>query len=282
MIKFKTDNISIQGYSHVLVNKECQDCSESWSENSFSGVIVCDGHGGEKYIRSSKGSNFACEIGKQTITEFMNTFCQRNIRSKSNIEKQLSQLEGTIIFRWREKVNEDLTSFPLQDDERFIALSEGDKKTLEKNPVKAYGTTFIAAVLTNEYYFILKLGDGNVNVLYANNSIESPAELRDDQLEFNMTTSLCGSEPDKDFKHVFNYIDNKNTVKGIILTTDGIVNCFHSIESYNSLIYNIFEAYSETKNEKEKIQARTELEEGLHQFSEKGSGDDLSVAIIVK
>lgn len=50
------DHISIRGYSHLLSNKECQDSSISWRGKKYSAVIISDGHGGEKYFRSAKGS----------------------------------------------------------------------------------------------------------------------------------------------------------------------------------------------------------------------------------
>ncbi len=291
--KFLTDNISIRGYSHIIANKECQDCSVSWHTDSYSGIIVCDGHGGEKYIRSSKGSAFACEIGKTAIDEFMRSIKRLD---KSNYKEQLTVLERHIINNWRKAVEKDFNDNSFENDERFAVLSDSDKNALLKNYVKAYGSTFIAAVLTGKYYFVLKLGDGNANIILSNDTIKTPDEhnaeydedgklkkvLEDEQLEFNVTTSLCQSAADTEFRQIFIETDKTKPVSAIVLTTDGIINCFRSVEAYQSLIKNIYHAYLETENEKEIEKARLELANGLNQLSEKGSGDDLSVAIAIK
>ena len=106
--------------------------------------------------------------------------------------------------------------------------------------------------------------------------------LEDEQLEFNVTTSLCQSTADTEFRQIFIETDKTKPVSSIVLTTDGIINCFRSVEAYQSLIKNIYHAYLETENEKDIEKARLELADGLNQLSEKGSGDDLSVAIAIR
>ena len=278
-MKVKTDNISVKGYSHILADKECQDSSTGWDTRDYSAVIVCDGHGGEKYIRSAIGSEVACEIGKMAIDDFMKSIKKND---GEYIRSQLPNLERFIVNNWRAQVLADNEKNPFDTSARFNSLSDGDKKSLKNNPVKAYGSTFIAAVLTDKFYFIIKLGDGNANVIYSDGTIDSPQELVDDQLQFNLTTSLCQSNAFDEFKHVVKSFDRKKSVKSIVLTTDGVINCFKSVESYHALIKNIYDAYSETKNKKDMENARNELADGLNHLSEKGSGDDLSVAIMIR
>ena len=291
--KFLTDNVSVRGYSHIISGKVCQDNSISWHTDKYAGVIICDGHGGEKYIRSDKGSSFACKIGKKAIEEFMHSIKQLD---KEKYKDQLTVLERHIINKWRIAAEQDISENPLMDDERFQALSDADKYLLNQKPIKAYGTTFIAAVLTSNYYFVIKLGDGNVNVVLSSGTINTADEnnaeydeggnlktvLEDDQLQFNVTTSLCQSNADTEFRHILVNIGKKRPVKGIVLTTDGIINCFKSVAAYKALIKNIYNAYLEIKNQNEIEAARAELVDGLKQLSEKGSGDDVSVAIAIR
>ena len=286
------DNISIRGYSHLLSNKECQDSSISWRGKKYSAVIISDGHGGEKYYRSAKGSEIACGIGKDVISMFM-----EKIRSEIGLyndlvgnatkrEKMLLQLERSIIQRWNDEIEADLSSAPFEGDERFSALSDTDKESVTKTSAKAYGATFIAAVVAEKYFFILKLGDGNVCVLKDNVSqmfFGLSDELKDDQLQFNLTTSLCSSDADKEFKHCFVNTDKDHPEKnyhidGLILTTDGIINSYTSEQAYLDFMGNIFSGYKEETLES----AHAELKEFLPRLSEKGSGDDLTVGIIIK
>ena len=56
-----------------------------------------------------------------------------------------------------------MAAYPFDADE-LCKLNESDKEAVCKTPAKAYGATFIAAVVTENYLFVLKLGDGNVCV----------------------------------------------------------------------------------------------------------------------
>lgn len=281
------DNISIRGYSHILANKECQDSSVSWTDKKYSAVIISDGHGGEKYFRSARGSGIACGIGKDVISMFMEKIRSENdlyndlVGNATKREKMLLQLESSIIYHWDKGIAADLSVRPFETDERFIALNDEDKKSVTKTPAKAYGATFIAAVVTENYLFVLKLGDGNVCFINSGKPqlfYGSADELKDDNLQFNLTTSLCGSDADKQFKHCFMNLHNDKSFGGLVLTTDGIINSYTSEQAYLDFIGNIFCGYKEQRVES----ARTELAEFLPRLSEKGSGDDLSVGIIIE
>lgn len=262
------DNITIRGYSHILKNRECQDNSVCWDGGDYCAVIVCDGHGGEKYIRSQLGSDFACQAGKTCIKQFM--------KDPDFSEKGLRQLELSIIQAWNERVENDFEKYPLQDDSLWESLSDEDKNSITKSPTKAYGSTFIASIFQNNLCVVLKLGDGNANILYSDGTIEMPQELSDEQLQFNLTTSLCSSQADLDFKHCVKMGMRGNPIVGVILTTDGIINCYSNEQAYFNFIKNVESGYLDDSKEK----ARAELEECLHILSEKGSGDDLSIAIV--
>lgn len=286
MKNYIIDNISIRGFSHIQANKECQDNSLSWQTESYAAVIVCDGHGGEKYIRSADGSAIACAMGKRAIDEFMQSVYVKKTLSNNyvsdlnsnNYDKLLSQLERSIIHSWNEEVISNYTEIPLNTDEKWEALSDNDKKALERSPVKAYGTTFIASVITKSFCFIIKLGDGNANLILNDMTVFSPEELADDMLQFNITTSMCNSDADVMFRHYFSNVtfNEEKRIAGVLLSSDGVINCFRAEEAYHSFVENVYYAYGEETIEN----ARNELEGALNVFSERGSGDDLSIAII--
>jgi len=286
MERDKLDYISIQGYSHILTEKECQDCSIGWQSDRYDAIIVCDGHGGDKYIRSAKGSMFACQAGKELITQFMAALD----RDKKVYESFLSdcdkrdnmfrQLERSIIQKWQDTLLIDISENPLQSDPRYPALEEKDKKSINNSPAKAYGSTFICAVLTDSFYFVLKLGDGNVCALARNKRVDlldkQRSELQDDDLQFNITTSLCNSDADQVFKHYFAKLSDYRDIQGLLLSTDGVINSFEAEKNYLNFIGNIFDDYY-TRVRKD---AHEELAKYLPTLSQKGSGDDLSIAII--
>ena len=72
MMNAKSFNLSVQGASHIKKNKECQDASVSFYDEKMAVAIVCDGHGGDDYMRSAAGSTFAADVAKKNIVDFLN------------------------------------------------------------------------------------------------------------------------------------------------------------------------------------------------------------------
>lgn len=66
-------NSTHKGASHYKNGKPCQDYSLSYQsdDESLYVSIVCDGHGGDTYVRSDRGSRLAAEITLQAIKEFV-------------------------------------------------------------------------------------------------------------------------------------------------------------------------------------------------------------------
>ena len=276
----KVANISIRGYSHILGEKECQDSSISWQEKQYDAVIVCDGHGGDKYFRSAIGSRFACEAGKKMISSFMD-YVLNNDEMRTSWDTLLSQLEISIINEWNKLVERHFLDNPFESDARFEMLADEDKHSLYSSYVKAYGSTFIAAVLTDKDLFVLKLGDGNVCVLNGQYRVclldKSYHELSDDQLQFNLTTSLCNSDAAKSFKHC-NVPVKRNRINGVLISSDGVINSFATEEAYVAFVENVFRGFQDQKLG----DAKQELADFLPELSKKGSGDDLSIAVIME
>lgn len=281
------DGVTVRGYAHILSGKERQDAVLTFQEKAYSALIVCDGHGGDKYFRSAVGAQIACEVGKDSISQFMRTLRKDRFakydftKSRSKREEMLFQLQRAVIQYWADCVNNDILANPFESDQRFVELVYSDKAALVANPIKAYGTTFVAAVCCKEFLIVLKLGDGNV-CAFDGETMEildhTRAELADEQLQFNMTTSLCGSHADIEFKHYFRQLDNQTQLQGLVITTDGIINSFKTEQAYKAFITNIFSGYREDGIQK----AHADLADFLPRLSEKGSGDDLSVGLIIK
>lgn len=277
------DHISVRGYSHKLNNIECQDASYSWLDRGYCGIIVCDGHGGEKYIRSAIGSKLACEVGYSALSTFMLEASKEFkkdpalFRAKHSVAAKLDRLQRAITIQWREAVAADIREHPFAEDERFEALSDGNRASLAiDDGIKAYGTTFVAGIMSQEFLYIIKLGDSNACIVLDDGQVLMPDELSDPQLQFNRTTSLCNSDADIQFRNYFMKIDDHHRPAALILSSDGVINCYHTEEAFKSFIKNISDAYAEENAE----DARNELESTLNTLSEKGSGDDLSIAVV--
>ncbi len=65
-------NFSCQGESHVACGKVCQDYSYSHVyENGNAISIVCDGHGGKRYVRSDVGAKIVNRVGVVKVNGFI-------------------------------------------------------------------------------------------------------------------------------------------------------------------------------------------------------------------
>ena len=58
-------NKSVIGSSHINTGKPCQDYSHSSNTDSYSIIVVSDGHGSETYVRSEVGSKIAGQIAEE-------------------------------------------------------------------------------------------------------------------------------------------------------------------------------------------------------------------------
>ncbi len=65
-------NATKRGASHVKKGTVCQDYSLSYNspDGNVQVAIVCDGHGGDTYVRSDVGSRLAAEIALANIQGF--------------------------------------------------------------------------------------------------------------------------------------------------------------------------------------------------------------------
>jgi len=268
-----------QGEDHKIKNLPCQDAVYFEQYNNGGIAIVADGHGSEKHFRSQYGSQIAVEIGHKVIIEFLKLLetekkrlAEKNtVSQKSYIGDQLKQLERSIITRWRQEVIKHYKETPLTDEENSICLKLVLDMNDEKNQVRAYGTTFIAAVLMKRIWFVIQIGDGN-SVLLDKEGNTFFAVSEDENLGFGKTTSLCDSNAKDNFRRAY----GSDKVKGITVATDGVTDSFLPeayLEFHKQLYKDLY---------KDPVKTKTGLEKGVVAWSLKGSRDDASIAGIFR
>jgi serine/threonine protein phosphatase PrpC len=132
------------------------------SKNGKIGVaIVADGHSGEKYFRSEKGSELAVKISTLAIFHFSLKFFKDEVINHSNKnEDVLIQIESNIIYQWRKEVLEDIKNNPLNENEKIFCISKNIDINNEDDLISIYGTTLIAAFIAEFYWLAIKMGDG--------------------------------------------------------------------------------------------------------------------------
>ena len=123
-MRMQAFHLSSQGASHIKKNKECQDASESFYNENCAIAIVCDGHGGDDYVRSASGSAFACAVAKANILNFIENIDKDDSNDKAtNVDEEITLHSGETTTLRKEAEKYDMTIE--QNCDRF-ELAEGD------------------------------------------------------------------------------------------------------------------------------------------------------------
>ena len=302
------------GSSHEQSQKPCQDNGLCYSQQGIDIAIVCDGHGGDTYVRSHIGSQLAAKVAQEKMLQFIQktpvslfsgkkgaVTCkplQNPLRDKwgnqvpssaltesqREVLKQYQdyfkesdkypEIEKAFRTLFKEICDEWLNAIRKDAKERAFTVHEKQKLRYEKRIEKAYGTTLIAAVRTKDYWFAFHIGDGK---LFACDKLMQWTEPVpwDCNCFMNMTTSLCDHSPVDEFRYAFD--GTGEFPLAIVLGSDGIDDTFihmHLIHKFYSQLLTVF-------NERDKGDATKMLAIHLAELSKKGSHDDMSIAAII-
>lgn len=253
------------GFAHVKSNKPCQDFSASYRDSERIIISACDGHGGDCYVRSDKGSKLA-------LLAVMDAF----MHLPSGVFVKLSETEITekiklnILCAWNKSVEENLAENPLSDIETEN-IDECVKIELAKNPVKAYGTTLIGAAVTEGKIVCVQIGDGGC-FLIKQGELVSAFDYDGDPVA-NYTYSMCGDDA---YSNIRMGIFDLNEYDGVICCTDGLINPYGSLINFHQCF--VIPALTKLRAGKEKEVEQFIVDLGL----QSGTGDDVSLSLIVK
>lgn len=263
------------GASHKKARKPCQDASVSVNKSDYILTAVCDGHGGDDYFRSERGSEFAVKsvkycLADRDILPMLAFYADDEVK----VDEMLVQLEKSIIAKWNDLVAEDYAEDPftmeeLENVNPRIRMSYALGEKIEY----AYGTTMILNVVTDDFWFGIHIGDGKCVAVDHQGNFDHP--IPDDaRCMLNLTTSICDRTAIYNMRHHF----SKKMPKALFISSDGVDNCFVSDEKlhdFYTMIMNSFADMSESF-------AILELLDYLPKLSQKGSGDDISLGIILR
>lgn len=267
----KSFHLSVQGASHIKKNKECQDAALSYYDDDCAIAIVCDGHGGDDYMRSSYGSQFGVKVAEENIKNFI-----KNIKAdelKQNNKVLIKQLEASIINDWNEAIYTHYEENPFTEAELAAISDKAKKKYLEDKRIEsAYGTTMIAVGMTKEFWIGIQIGDGKCVAVNPEGKFLQPIPW-DNKCFLNATTSICDSHALDNFRHFY----SERLPIAVFVGTDGIDDCFKNDEQLNNLYKTVLYSFMTTEFD----EAINDLNDYLPRLSAKGSGDDVSVAVTI-
>ena len=273
-MKYKAYNFTVIGASHKKARRPCQDASVSLNRDDYILTAVCDGHGGEDYFRSDRGSEFAVKavrkcMNDENIIPMLTYYANDEIK----VNEMLLQLEKSIISEWNDLVENDYADEPFTDEElEQVNPRMRFRYAIGEKIECAYGTTMLVNVVTDDFWFGIHIGDGECVSVDHDGNFEHPIP-HDNNCVFNYTTSICDRTAIYNMRHHF----STTLPKALFIASDGVDNCFENhnkLHDFYSMVMKSFDDYSETG-------AIVELLEYLPKMSLKGSGDDISLGIIL-
>ena len=277
---------TVLGYSHVKRNIPCEDSSASYYDENlgFQIIVVCDGHGDPACARSAYGSKALAEVTLNCLKEYASSIAAEESYRETNREELLiprtqdmiiRRLTDIILSRWCDVILKNLDENPLTQEEidasgKYQAFYQAGEK-LEH----IYGTTLIAALHMDDLLILLQQGDGRCDVFYEDGSVDQPIPW-DDRCFENVTTSMCDEDANVSIRHCVVNLREKPVI-ACFMGSDGVEDSYMNMEGthsfYRALCCKIVENGTDALDEY--------LEGYLPDFSEDGSGDDVSVAGIV-
>ena len=264
-------NAWARGYSHIAKDKPCQDAANYWLHNGLkrAGIaVVADGHGGEKYFRSKTGSKFAVKIAIKVIREFYERF--NPVKDRDFLEKNVERIKQNIIRLWRIRVVKDIRQNAWTSEERTLCDEKRNINLDDENTdklISIYGTTLVAALITDDLWFAIQIGDGACVLINRDDKAEIVI-TPDDEQSFGYTHSICSPNAAEKFKHRF----GNEGISGLTVATDGVSDSFlpDKYLEFNRTLRENFVRDAET--------TRNELKNYLPRLSEQGSRDDMAIA----
>lgn len=224
-------------------------------------------------MRSADGSSLAVQCCKEAIEKTLRgglIDCIKK-RKTDDIEKTLLNLCSQILASWHERISTHFSEHPLSAEEEQLCREQSLDFSSEASVFALYGTTLLAAMYLEpfNFWFALQIGDGKCVAFHDDGTAFYPI-AEDENLGFGITTSLCSRNALEHFRYEYDF----EPLSGIAVMTDGLADSF-AIEKLPDFLRNI------QKNAvADKEATKSELALFLPKLSERGSGDDISIAAI--
>ncbi len=256
---------SVTGESHLARQLPNQDFARIAIAPQGAVAAVADGHSMPICCRADCGSRIAVEVTIETCLAWLASVGP-NVAPNIDVAVELS--EG-VRSKWLRRVRADVGQTPFTPAELAILASS------IATPAVAYGATLVAAVATDSFCLGLQVGDGQlfgVNCAGIAGQLIIPAEL-----DGEASDSLCQPEALAKFRFALVTFD-KFQPAAIVCTTDGYDKAFRSVGDF----LQIGSLFVQSLRAAGPEQVAAVLPAELREASDKGSGDDVSCAILYR
>ncbi|MCL1862668.1 MAG: protein phosphatase 2C domain-containing protein [Defluviitaleaceae bacterium] len=241
----------VDGAIHIRNEKPCQDALHIHEDKNFVIACVADGHGSNSCPYSDEGAKVAVKIAAEILAEMLpNLADHKDIRLPKILES-----------KWKEEVQK---------------LHKSQKReTLDPFPYIQYGTTLLAVVAAEDFVLALQIGDGNI--LMIDKSGNARPILHIEESVGEDTESLC-------LENAWTYVRTQiipttsDDVAMFLLSTDGYAKSFADSSGFIKAGTDFYTLWQEEGLDF----IKQNLPDWLRKSSDKGSGDDIAMALITK
>lgn len=255
---------SVQGHSHVIKGMPNQDAYRVVHKEGLTLAIIADGHGSKTCFRSREGAEFAVAEAEGLMLESLDQHSKEILHDPQKLFKLL-------LKRWAMRILKHLKSYPFSREE-ISALTPQQRKTIGKNALVAYGSTLNMVLAYNGKLYLWKVGDGAMLIREENGA--PVKELMDRKWIGVETLSLSTCNPAKDVE----FMIHASLPKDFLMCSDGYKNAFRTDAGFYQALIDFSQIY-ETQ---EAGYIETHVEEWLKDTSRMGSGDDITIVLILR
>ncbi len=270
------------GKSHVMRDKPNQDAYDlRHLHKGRAGIIVVvsDGHGGERYVRSQQGAAIAAKAAGKYLRERLAPYWKA---PSASIRVSLTELQDEVprylLRLWQSGVREHMASSPWNENEKEFGW---DKVSIE-DAYTAYGATLLFAAALPGFVLYGQLGDGDLLKVSRDGEVVR-AIPRSESSFANETLSLCSPSAAVNMVlslqryEVGSLRPEEMPPELIFLATDGYSNSFKSDEGFLQNVAGIHEYLKTTDGYRNVGQS---LPHWVDHCAQSGSGDDVTVALL--
>lgn len=257
---------SIQGYTHIQRNLECQDRKLSRELEDGSLVLsVADGHGSRSCPYSGTGAELAvntfCKLIEELHSHFQNP---EDLFDYLNRQGSL-KFAQTVERAWKE----DVQAYHLEVGLPMPMTQTGEE---DLNALyRLYGTTLLGLLIAPTFVFAFQIGDGDIT--YADDGGVQPVVVADKLLGVE-SHSLCSREAWKKAVSAVHFQPwEQHLPCAFLLSTDGLSNSYADDEAFGQTCAQYFEALKTYGPDA----VEENLPEWLSETSRLGCGDDTTL-----
>lgn len=266
------------GYNHTKINKVCEDASDFYDDDIMHICVVADGHGSDNYPRTDRGSEMAVNSAIKCTVDFVKEANADDVLlDEKHGFSMLIQLAKSILMDWHNSVELDYENNPFTESELSVVSEKYKKRYLDDNSEnrkieKAYGCTLIIFAVTEWYSFGMQIGDGKCIFINRDGDFSEPIPW-DDNCQLNVTTSICDDDSIDEFR--FFVTDQKPAA--VFCGSDGIDDSYANTNELYALYRSILKIFADHGADV----GKNEIKEYLPVLTKKGSGDDVSIGLIM-